>query len=127
LEPDNHFITAIESANAPTFFTNRDQTWGEIFATTVENGPVKLWKADGTSTPIATPIQKSEGTMDVNFFNKGQTLVTTVNKENSFTVLCSCGKLTALHRYFNQKNSKQRFCVGEFQRPGSNYCNNDFW
>jgi WD40 repeat protein len=82
--PDNHFITAIESANAPTFFTNRDQTWGEIFATTVENGPVKLWKADGTSTPIATPIQKSEGTMDVNFFNKGQTLVTTVNKEKQF-------------------------------------------
>lgn len=80
---NNSLITAIPSDNQ-AFSFNSNQTLGQIFATIVKNGSVNLWKTDGTSTPIATLMKQSEGKVDVNFLDRGQTLVTVINNKNKF-------------------------------------------
>ena len=85
--PNNDLIRSIELNDATivhsqSWSRERGWTWGQTFATSVKNGPVKLWKIDGT--PIKTLLEKSEGDVNVSFLNKGQTLVTTSNNKKSY-------------------------------------------
>jgi WD40 repeat protein len=61
-----------------TVFSNDKQ----VFATAIENGPVAMWKMDGT--PITTLIQKSEGLADLQFSQNGKTIVTSFTDSDAY-------------------------------------------
>jgi WD40 repeat protein len=54
----------------------------QVFATAIENGPVAVWKMDGT--PIATLIPKSEGLADLQFSQNGKTIVTSFSDSDAY-------------------------------------------
>ena len=78
---DTRILTVIPS-DGVTPFLESDGRWGQTFATIAKNGLVKLWKSDATF--IKNLSEKIEGNLSVSFFNKGQTLVTTSNKNKEF-------------------------------------------
>ncbi|MEQ9370988.1 MAG: TIR domain-containing protein [Coleofasciculus chthonoplastes F3-SA18-01] len=90
-QPDNPLMRAFPSndknknkVNVIPLINSDDGTWGKLFATTVKNGSVRLWKTDDMSIPIKTLIPKSDGDVYVNLFNKGQTIVTAINKKKEY-------------------------------------------
>ncbi len=75
-------ITTIPSHDAPVVI-NSNQTSQILVTTTDNNGSAKLWKADVNSTKSVPLVKNGGENVDVQFVDKGQTIVTTGRDENS--------------------------------------------